>query len=428
MFKNKNFRTWIAVSVFLSALVLVVGLISVSYAASSALLSGIILALVAKNYFSGLAKYAQLVRRLLRNWLKLLLLGLLVLFLFSTLLHQHRSMRLLLPIVKSYQITIEPVNNKLREFKLEEEVKLNERQLFSLLENKSEDKSDLDKKLSTLSKKQLNRQISSTNRGLIVKEVCVAPLNLDSTGYISLKLVNGVSLREKLCQDICPDSSIELVDFPTGSFYQAKGADDLKISPYLDTETVSWSVPNLRRGIRLAYIPPPYHYFRRVIKPFLEFASVNKWIIMVLGGMLTVIFTSILKPVINVKAIATAESKSVSEASKYDMRGANFQGGFAETNYGKMVEDQYNYLPEQRQTLVEAAEEIQQLLKQLEKTTPTATEAEKKAFVTAAILPTRRKRFVNALEAGGKEALKEFLDNPYLNVGIAILEGWKEVE
>lgn len=34
--------------------------------------------------------------------------------------------------------------------------------------------------------------------------------------------------------------------------------------------------------------------------------------------------------------------KRISEASKYDMRGSSFPGGFAETNYGNMVEDQHN--------------------------------------------------------------------------------------
>jgi len=61
----------------------------------------------------------------------------------------------------------------------------------------------------------------------------------------------------------------------------------------------------------------------------------------------------------------------------------------------------------------------------LEVNNPTATEAEQKAFVTAAVAPTRRARVLTALQAGGKEALKEFLDNPYLNVAIAIIEGWK---
>ncbi len=90
-----------------------------------------------------------------------------------------------------------------------------------------------------------------------------------------------------------------------------------------------------------------------------------------------------------------------------------------------LLEELHKALSWQKQTLAEAATEIQQLLELLEKTDPTATEAEQKAFVTAAIPPRRREKFLSALQAGWKEAMKEFLDNPYLNVSIATLEAWK---
>ncbi len=56
--------------------------------------------------------------------------------------------------------------------------------------------------------------------------------------------------------------------------------------------------------------------------------------------------------------------KRMSESPKYDMRESSFPGGFAETNYGKMVETQINYATQQN--LAEAAAEIQQLLTQLQ--------------------------------------------------------------
>jgi DnaJ-domain-containing protein 1 len=94
----------------------------------------------------------------------------------------------------------------------------------------------------------------------------------------------------------------------------------------------------------------------------------------------------------------------------------------------KSIQHIHHYAPEQKQTLAEAAAEIQQLLKQLEQTNPSATEAEKKAYVTASVPPTLRARTVSALKAGGKEALKELLDNPYVNIGVAIVEGWQSPE
>lgn len=118
-----------------------------------------------------------------------------------------------------------------------------------------------------------------------------------------------------------------------------------------------------------------------------------------------------------------------SETSKYDLRSAQFSGGFAETVQGNQVGGtQHNYASTDRQTLAEAAAEIQKLLKQLEETNPTATKPERQDFINLAIPLAKRTRILNALEAGGKAALEGFLDNPYLNVAMAVIEGWRETE
>lgn len=88
-------------------------------------------------------------------------------------------------------------------------------------------------------------------------------------------------------------------------------------------------------------------------------------------------------------------------------------------------EELHKALSWQKQTLAEAAIEIQKLLDKFNETHPTATEAEQKAFVTAAIPRKRRERFLSALQAGWKEAMREFLEHSYLKLGIAILEEWK---
>lgn len=90
-----------------------------------------------------------------------------------------------------------------------------------------------------------------------------------------------------------------------------------------------------------------------------------------------------------------------------------------------LLEELDKALSWQKQTLAEAAMEIQKLLEQLKETHPTATEAEQKAFITAAIPRKRRERFLSALQAGWKEQMREFLGNSYLKVGIATLEEWK---
>lgn len=83
---------------------------------------------------------------------------------------------------------------------------------------------------------------------------------------------------------------------------------------------------------------------------------------------------------------------------------------------------------EQKQTLAQSAAEIQQLLKQLEKTNPTAIESEKIAYVNDETTPSFKRRVVGALQAGSEAAIEEFLDNPYVNVGKAIVKGWIKPE
>ena len=53
---------------------------------------------------------------------------------------------------------------------------------------------------------------------------------------------------------------------------------------------------------------------------------------------------------------------------------------------------------------------------------------EQQAFVDAAVPPTLKSRFASAIKAGWKELIKELFDNSYLNMGIAILEGWQDAE
>lgn len=123
--------------------------------------------------------------------------------------------------------------------------------------------------------------------------------------------------------------------------------------------------------------------------------------------------------IINISKISTMNNQ---EGDTYNVGQAGAVGRHARSDHNTF------YHSEQKQTLAEAAAEIQKLLKQLEQTNPTATEAEKKAYVSASIPPTLRARTVSALKAGGKEALKELLDNPYVNIGVAIVEGWQSPE
>ena len=62
-------------------------------------------------------------------------------------------------------------------------------------------------------------------------------------------------------------------------------------SPYLDTETVTWTVENLDGDIVFAYIPSPFHYLRPLLAPFISLATLSQWLFgligVVAGGLIT---------------------------------------------------------------------------------------------------------------------------------------------
>jgi hypothetical protein len=135
----------------------------------------------------------------------------------------------------------------------------------------------------------------------------------------------------------------------------------------------------------------------------------------------------------NVDVKAIADSKTMNENRKTEIGSINLGdgatlGSVTGDNTGTFTGNQTINKSEPRQTLAEAAEEIKKLLKQLEQSNPTPTEVEQKAFLTAAIPSTNKQRFVNALQAGGKELFKELMDNMYVNVAVAAMEGWQSAE
>jgi hypothetical protein len=131
----------------------------------------------------------------------------------------------------------------------------------------------------------------------------------------------------------------------------------------------------------------------------------------------------------NVEYKPVSESKSVSETYNNDYRGANIANSANKvSDNARQQANQHIHLAEQKQTLAEAAAEIQQILKQLEVTNPTATDAEKIAHVNDETTPCFKRRVVGALQAGSEAAIEEFLDNPYVNVGKAIVKGWIKPE
>ncbi len=125
----------------------------------------------------------------------------------------------------------------------------------------------------------------------------------------------------------------------------------------------------------------------------------------------------------NVEYKPVSESKSMSDTYNNNSGNVGAMGRNASSDNNTFVQQS-----EQKQTLAASAKEIQQLLKQLEVSNPTATDAEKIAHVNDETTPSFKRRAVGALQAGGEAAIEEFLDNPYVNVVKETVKGWMKPE
>ena len=129
-------------------------------------------------------------------------------------------------------------------------------------------------------------------------------------------------------------------------------------------------------------------------------------------------------------------SQAPKKYTKNDFRQVQFAGGLVDADKvdaHRIGGDIYNYAPEQRQNLADAAAEIQELLQQLEQSYPTSTPLEKQVVVTEALKriesnPSLKKRVMGALKVGGIEAIKELVDHPLINIFLAAVDGWQEAE
>ena len=144
------------------------------------------------------------------------------------------------------------------------------------------------------------------------------------------------------------------------------------------------------------------------------------------------------------KKLLNIGSQFVTPNIHYDFQGANFHSGVVIHNHTPEQKQSitynfqganfhsgvviHNHTPEQKQNLVEAAVEIQQLLKQLEKNHPCDTTVENMAVANEAIKliesnPLLKQRIINVIKAGGTEAFIEFLSHPAANFIIGALAG-----
>lgn len=106
------------------------------------------------------------------------------------------------------------------------------------------------------------------------------------------------------------------------------------------------------------------------------------------------------------------------------------EGNYIETINGNYIEGNY-YEATKRQSPAAAAAEIQQLLRQLEKSYPTNTDAGREALANEAVEriksnSTLMRRLFSAGKAGGVSALEAALNHPAASFVINALKDWQE--
>jgi internalin A len=131
---------------------------------------------------------------------------------------------------------------------------------------------------------------------------------------------------------------------------------------------------------------------------------------------------------VHVTAQAQSESMSESYQSKYDQRNSNNQFVDTAQSGSNPTFNQYNYTPEQKKNLAEAAAEIQQLLNQLAQTNPTTDTVTQAIYQEIKRNPTLKARLISALKAGGMEALKAIFNHPLFSIPAETVKGWLEAE
>lgn len=118
------------------------------------------------------------------------------------------------------------------------------------------------------------------------------------------------------------------------------------------------------------------------------------------------------------KALDSTRSSLVNQFSQIIVQEGGFYIG------GDYVGGTINQGSERKQTLAEAAVEIQQLLMQLEKSNPTATEEEKVAYVNDQTPPALKSRVASVLKARNISAVDTLVDNsPFRTFTKAFVKG-----
>jgi hypothetical protein len=118
--------------------------------------------------------------------------------------------------------------------------------------------------------------VTGAKRGLLLKEVTF----YEDDMVVQALRAEGLNRFERDYDSL----SVELQDFPRGSFFDARNADDLEAHPYLHSETITWT-QRARDPVTFSYVPPAWRFLKPVLAFSYRVGSVGETAV-ALGGML----------------------------------------------------------------------------------------------------------------------------------------------
>ncbi len=308
MVKSHNWLQLLRFLVFGLLLLFGVVTFSVSYSAGTAVLTGVILALLARALYRLISK--KFLELLIKGGLALLLVLLCSIVFITTIWSEiHPYLLLLSPtpricVLESYKATVMAGDTSLNTLSIRDEIVFNptvlqhttltppttwdivvtnEGQAFRLPE----------------------RQILGGNRGFLLKQADfdLPYKDVFSSARFSPDLeydeYNGSLVYRLEDYYVLPcmqrdTTNVTLKDFPRGAFFAAKDATDVNTQSYIDEDTITWSTG--AEHVTFAYVPPPFNHIYPLLNPLVGISSLNEFVDVIIAIVITFIVTNVIRP------------------------------------------------------------------------------------------------------------------------------------
>lgn len=291
-------------------LIILIGLLSVSYKATLLISLGVIVYLLLERFFQSRSAQTPLSKMILTR-LSVGLISLIVLsFILFAVLLVPDGLRLLrydlgvnirsrIPLMSEFLLSARSVDSSLQSFAIQESGTINP-QLLAIMDPRQLEQLGI-KNLDTIRAVTIGdestitfpeRTIEAVQSGFFTREVTIYPAWKNSSGYMQYTTATGATVdtfdfNTGLC---CRSISVEVYDFPIGAFSTAYDARGFEQHPNVDLETLTWTVPYSDRPITFSYFTPPFHYFSRLLRPVSSLtsfiASINDVLLVLLGAAL----------------------------------------------------------------------------------------------------------------------------------------------